>query len=300
MTVGPVQVRDVPVEIRAPVELRPLEQADVGSKTLGYLDAVLVDRGDPVPQGAARRRWCARATCPTSWRRPADAGPDPGLDGPGARQRRARQQLAPTRRRLPAGAAARAVAALASAEAHARRGEGQRGRAGDAARRDAHHSPLDGVVSQRRLDPGALVGPPGAAAHPHRRAHRRAARVRPGQRARRRRAARRPGRRRRARRVSRQGASGARSCASPRRSTRSRAPLDAEVQLAEPPASSAPGMYGARRDRRSTIHPRRGRGPGRRGADHRDGQHYVFVLEGEKVQRAERRDRASMAATGWR
>src|SRR6266498_4684784 len=44
VTTAPVKIRDVPVEVRAPVDLRPLVQADVGSKTLGYLDAVLVDR----------------------------------------------------------------------------------------------------------------------------------------------------------------------------------------------------------------------------------------------------------------
>src|SRR5258708_35728323 len=46
-----VTVRDVPVEIRAPIDLRPLAQAEVGAKTIGYLDAVLVDRGDTVKRG---------------------------------------------------------------------------------------------------------------------------------------------------------------------------------------------------------------------------------------------------------
>src|SRR5436190_2393787 len=49
--VARVVARDVPVEVRAPVDLRPLEQADVGAKTLGYLDAVLVDRGDHIRRG---------------------------------------------------------------------------------------------------------------------------------------------------------------------------------------------------------------------------------------------------------
>src|SRR5947208_12820448 len=48
VVVQKVELRDVPVEVHAPVDLRPLEQADVGSKTLGYVDAVLVDRGDRV------------------------------------------------------------------------------------------------------------------------------------------------------------------------------------------------------------------------------------------------------------
>jgi len=51
VSVARVEARDVPVEVRAPVDLRPLIQADVGSKTLGYLDAVLVDRGDRVTRG---------------------------------------------------------------------------------------------------------------------------------------------------------------------------------------------------------------------------------------------------------
>ena len=41
-------VRDVAVEIRAPVDLRPREQADLMSKQVGYLSTVLVDRGDVV------------------------------------------------------------------------------------------------------------------------------------------------------------------------------------------------------------------------------------------------------------
>ena len=51
VTVAPVTVRDVSVEVDGPVDLRPIAQADVASKTLGYLDAVLVDRGDPVLRG---------------------------------------------------------------------------------------------------------------------------------------------------------------------------------------------------------------------------------------------------------
>ena len=51
VVVVPVEVRDVPVEVQAPVDLRPLEQVDVGSKVLGYLDAVFVDRGDRVRKG---------------------------------------------------------------------------------------------------------------------------------------------------------------------------------------------------------------------------------------------------------
>ena len=70
VVVAKVVARDVPVEVHAPVDLRALEQVDVGSKVLGYVDAVLVDRGI----GCARVKsshWCGPAICPTSWRRPA-------------------------------------------------------------------------------------------------------------------------------------------------------------------------------------------------------------------------------------
>src|SRR5512142_2689960 len=51
VVVTKVAKRDVPIEVQAPVDLRPLEQADVGSKVLGYVDAVLVERGDRVKKG---------------------------------------------------------------------------------------------------------------------------------------------------------------------------------------------------------------------------------------------------------
>jgi membrane fusion protein (multidrug efflux system) len=51
VVVQKIERRDVPIEVRAPVDLRPLAQADVGSKMLGYVDAVLVDRGDRVKKG---------------------------------------------------------------------------------------------------------------------------------------------------------------------------------------------------------------------------------------------------------
>src|SRR5262252_4889563 len=51
VSVARVEARVVPAEVRAPIDLRPLIQSDVGSKTLGYLDAVLVDRGDRVTRG---------------------------------------------------------------------------------------------------------------------------------------------------------------------------------------------------------------------------------------------------------
>ena len=162
VTSAPVAVRDVPVEITGPVDLRPIAQADVASKTLGYLDTVLVDRGDRVRRGqllalvrpadlpdqlAAARGALAQAQAATAL----------------ARSNRDRaERLAPSgvvsQQELQAAttAAATAEATLAAAQANVaalatRLGETR------------IESPLDGVVATRRLDPGALVGPTGGA-----------------------------------------------------------------------------------------------------------------------------------------
>src|SRR5437868_706620 len=74
VAVAKVTVRDVEETVRAPVDLRPILQAEVGAKTIGYLDAVLVDRGDRVRR-ARYWRWYGRATCPISWRPPAALPP---------------------------------------------------------------------------------------------------------------------------------------------------------------------------------------------------------------------------------
>jgi RND family efflux transporter MFP subunit len=158
VTVAQVEVRDVPVEVDAPVDLRPLSQAEVFSKTLGYLDAVLVDRGDRVRRGQL-----------LALVRPSDL-PDQLAAARGslhqaqaaaalARANRERaERLAPSgvvsQQELQAAAtgAATGEASLAAAQANVaalatRLGETR------------IESPLDGVVAQRRLDPGALVGP---------------------------------------------------------------------------------------------------------------------------------------------
>ena len=144
VTVAPVEVRDVQVEIRAPVDLRPLFQADVGAKTLGYLDAVLVDRGDLVKKGQL-----------LAVIRPSDL-PDQMESArvafENAKANRARAEaLAPSgvvsQQELQNDQSAYA-AAQANLQAIATRlGETR------------IVSPIDGVISQRRLDPGVLVGP---------------------------------------------------------------------------------------------------------------------------------------------
>ncbi|MGZ6142705.1 MAG: efflux RND transporter periplasmic adaptor subunit [Myxococcales bacterium] len=158
VAVARVAVRDVEETVRAPVDLRPLLQADIGAKTLGYLDAVLVDRGDKVRKGqlvalvrpsdlpdqlAAARSTAAQAASAVALARA-------NLD-------RARA-LAPSGR-ISKQELQQAETALAAAEATQ---SGARSQVGALAVRLGETritSPLDGVISQRRLDPGALVGP---------------------------------------------------------------------------------------------------------------------------------------------
>jgi len=158
VTSAVVSVRDVPVEIRSPVDLRPIEQADVGSKTLGYLDAVLVDRGDRVRRGqllavvrpsdlpdqlAVARNTLAQLQAQAALAR---ANRDRG------------QQLAPTgfvsQQDLQSQQAAvdGSEAALAAAQANV-------GALATRLGETRIEAPLEGYVSVRRLDPGALVGP---------------------------------------------------------------------------------------------------------------------------------------------
>jgi RND family efflux transporter MFP subunit len=158
VTVGPVTVRDVPVEIRAPIDLRPLAQADASAKTVGYLDAVLVERGDKVRRGQT-----------LAIVRPSDL-PDQLSSSRGALLQAqaaaglARANKERAERLAPGGVVsqqelqqsqtslATAEATLASAQSNV---DALATRLGEM----RIESPLDGVVSARRLDPGALVGP---------------------------------------------------------------------------------------------------------------------------------------------
>jgi membrane fusion protein (multidrug efflux system) len=160
VSVARVQVRDVPVEVRAPVDLRPLAQADVGSKTLGYLDAVLVERGDRVTRGqllalvrpsdlpdqlATARHSLAQAQSSaalarTNYDRAKVLAPDAIV----SQQELQQAQTQMTNAQAAQQAAESQIAALAVKLGETR-----------------ITSPLAGVVVQRRLDPGTLVGPPG-------------------------------------------------------------------------------------------------------------------------------------------
>jgi RND family efflux transporter MFP subunit len=163
VSVARVEARDVPVEVRAPVDLRPLIQSDVGSKTLGYLDAVLVDRGDRVTRGqllalvrpsdlpdqlaAARsalaQTQSAAALARTNLDRAKQLAPEAVVS---------QQELQQAESQFTTAEAAQQAAQSQIAALAVRLGETR------------ISSPLTGVVTQRRLDPGTLVGPPGGGA----------------------------------------------------------------------------------------------------------------------------------------
>jgi RND family efflux transporter MFP subunit len=163
VSVARVEARDVPVEVRAPIDLRPLIQSDVGSKTLGYLDAVLVDRGDRVTRGqllalvrpsdlpdqlAAARSTLAQAQSSaalarTNLDRAKQLAPEAVVS---------QQELQQAESQFTTAEAAQQAAQSQIAAVAVRLGETR------------ISSPLTGVVTQRRLDPGTLVGPPGGGA----------------------------------------------------------------------------------------------------------------------------------------
>jgi RND family efflux transporter MFP subunit len=156
-----VDVRDVPVEIRAPVDLRPIAQADVTSKTVGYLDLVLVDRGDRVKKGQLL------ATV-----RPSDLPDQLAAVRGSLAQAQAQRDLAKAnveraRSLAPQGLIsqqelAQNEAAYASAKALENASRAQIAAAGTRLGETRIESPLDGFVLTRRLDPGSLVGTPAA------------------------------------------------------------------------------------------------------------------------------------------
>ena len=153
-----VTVRDVEETVRAPVDLRPILQADVGAKAIGYLDAVLVDRGDRVRKGQL-----------VALVRPSDLPDQLAAARGSAAQAEAAVALARANRDranalAPSGRISKqelqqAESALASAEAMLAASRGSVGAIAVRLGETRITSPLDGVVSQRRLDPGALVGP---------------------------------------------------------------------------------------------------------------------------------------------
>jgi RND family efflux transporter MFP subunit len=157
VVVSKVTTRDVPVEVRAPIDLRAIEQADVGSKTLGVLDSVFFERGDHVKRGQT-----------IALVRPSDL-PDQLAAARGAlAQTQASLSLAQAnydrnRTLAPSGVVSQqelqaAAAALATASASQAASQAQVQALAVRLGELRIESPMDGVVAARKLDPGAMVG----------------------------------------------------------------------------------------------------------------------------------------------
>jgi RND family efflux transporter MFP subunit len=163
VVVTKVVARDVPIEVVAPVDLRPLEQADVGSKVLGYVDAIFVERGDRVKKGQI-----------VALVRPSDLPDQLAAARSSIGQIKAQATLARTNyerasKLAPSGVVSQqelqsASAALASAQSSEASAQAQISGLAIRLGETRITSPITGYVSARRLDPGALVGPPGGGA----------------------------------------------------------------------------------------------------------------------------------------
>jgi len=158
VAVAKVEARDVQVAVRAPVDLRPLYSSEVGSKTVGYLDAVFVDRGDRVRRGQL-----------VALVRPSDLPDQMAAERGSLEQIRAslalsRNNLERARRLAPDGIVSQqelqnATGAVASAEAAEVASQARIAALATRLGETRIFAPMDGYVALRRLDPGALVGP---------------------------------------------------------------------------------------------------------------------------------------------
>lgn len=158
VTTAQVSVEDVPVLVKGPVDIRPVAQADLGSKTVGYLDAVLVDRGDVVKKGQV-----------LALVRPSDLPDQLAAARNSVAQAEASRTLAKTnleraQKLAPMGLVSQqdlqnATSAAAAAEAQFGSAQSQLSALGVRLGETRLEAPYDGVVVARRLDPGALVGP---------------------------------------------------------------------------------------------------------------------------------------------
>lgn len=154
---SPGTVMDVPVLARAPVDVKPIAQADVGSKTVGYLDAVLVDRGDVVKKGQL-----------VALVRPAELSDQLSAAKSAVAQAQASAALAKANLEraqalAPKGLVSQqelqnATTASASTEAQLAAAQAQLGVYATRLGETRLEAPFEGVVVARRLDPGALVG----------------------------------------------------------------------------------------------------------------------------------------------
>ena len=153
----PVSVVDVPVLVRAPVDVRPIVQADVGSKSVGYLDAVLVDRGDVVKKGQL-----------LALVRPAELSDQLSAAKSAVAQAQASAALAKANLERAQALAPRGLVsqqelqsmtnAAAASDAQLSAAQAQLGVYATRLGETRLEAPFEGVVVSRRLDPGALVG----------------------------------------------------------------------------------------------------------------------------------------------
>lgn len=158
VTTTVVTAEDVPVLVRAPIDLKPLVQADIGVKTVGVLDAVLVDRGDPVKKGQL-----------LALVRPSDLPDQLAAAKSALAQAEASRALAKANLERGQALAPRGLVsqqelqnmstAAASTEAQAAAAQSQLAALATRLGETRLEAPFDGVVVSRRLDPGALVGP---------------------------------------------------------------------------------------------------------------------------------------------
>jgi RND family efflux transporter MFP subunit len=157
VVVREIEVRDVDVEINSPIELRAVAEVEVGSKIAGYLETVLVDRGDRVTRGQLL------ATVRPSDQTAALMGARGSLMEAQAKSMLAKQMA--DRATKVHGFGGMSTQELEQATSGYRVARAQEAAA---AAEVAGHTmkleeskivaPLDGVVTERRLHPGALVG----------------------------------------------------------------------------------------------------------------------------------------------
>jgi membrane fusion protein, multidrug efflux system len=168
--------RKLAITVRLPGELQPYEVVAVYSKVTAFVDSISVDRGSVVKSG----QLMARLVAPELAAQRAEA--QSKLQGAEAQRLEAEAKLASdegTYQRLKTASATPGVVAGNDLEVAQKAVEGDRARV-DATRESAQaaraalksiaeiegylqvRAPFDGVVTERNVHPGALVGPAGA------------------------------------------------------------------------------------------------------------------------------------------
>lgn len=158
VTVATPEVRDVAVTLSYTVDLRPVEQADLQSKVQGYVEKIFVDRGDAVKKGQLLAEI-----------RPSDLPEQVSQARENVGQTEASYKLATENARrarelFQRGMVSRADLDQAEAQlqiAQSARGSARAGMGMVSTRLSETRlvAPFGGWVSNRALDPGALVQP---------------------------------------------------------------------------------------------------------------------------------------------